>query len=179
MVGQGRAIAALIVLAGAARAGAEPPRPQAGAAVGIVSFEGSYQGQFETLWLTVDGGARLNRWFALGVRVGYFHGGETNEGALVPSYETTYLPIALTARAASEHAWVELGVGPTLTWIVDGDGDTVSGSNGDVLALSVGVMTSDPTVRFHPELSVSYLAFSPVFDREVWAVSAAAGVHWH
>ncbi|MBK7078057.1 MAG: hypothetical protein IPH44_37905 [Myxococcales bacterium] len=129
-------------------------RGQAGAAIGLGSFDGTYEPDFGALVLTAHGGALYGRGvgIALGVRVMYFHGGETNEARLVPEYEMTRVPVLLTPRVQGRYGFVELGIGTTPTWIVDGQGQTRRGPSHETAAFTVGLTSSDPTLRYHPEL---------------------------
>ncbi len=161
-----RGVLAVIGLAGAGAGAARADSPRAvratemrghaGAAIGLGSFDELYAPEFGALLLTAHGGVLFGRGVgvAVGVRMMYFHGGETNEGGVVmlPTYEATRVPVMLTGRVQGRYAFAELGVGATPSWIVDGQGQTVRGPSDEAIALTAGLTTSEPTLRYHPEL---------------------------
>lgn len=174
-----------LALAGAGAAHGDPPRAvratemrgQAGAAIGLGSFDEPYAPEFGALLLTAHGGVLFGRGVGVGVgvRATYFHGGETTEGGVVmlPTYEATRVPVMLTGRIQGRYAFAELGVGTTPSWIVDGQGQTVRGPSDEALAFTAGLTTSDPTLRYHPELLGGVVQIG---DGKLWWIGA--GLAW-
>lgn len=151
----------------------DEPRGQFGAAIGLGQYEGTYEQDFEPLLLTAEGGALLGRHGGVGLRISYFHGGETNEGLLVPEYEATRVPIVLVGRAQSRYVFGEVGLGTTLAWLVDGAGETIRGPSRATFAATAGLTTGDPTLRYHPELLVGAMRIGG--GNLLWV---AAGLSW-
>lgn len=182
-----RVVVAAIGLAGpgAGAARGDPPRTaratemrgQAGAAIGLGSFDQLYAPEFGALLLTAHGGVLLGRGVGVGVgvRATYFHGGETTDGGVVmlPTYEATRVPVVLTGRIQGRYAFAELGVGTTPSWIVDGQGQTVRGPSDEALAFTAGLTTRDPTLRYHPELIGGVVQIG---DARLWWIGA--GLAW-
>ncbi len=166
-------IVVAVAMIDAASARADSARGQVSAAIGLGQYEGTYEPDFGALMLTAEGGALLSRRGGIGLRVAYFHGGETNEGGLVPEYEATRVPLLLLGRLQGRYAFAELGAGTTLSWIVDGDGETVRGASRSTLAMTVGLTTADPTIRYHPEVFAGAMQIGD--GRLLWI---AAGLSW-
>lgn len=157
---------------GGATAAATPIHAQVGAAIGGGSFTGPYDPDFRALVLTGNGGVLFGDHVGVGVRAMYFHGGKPS-GGLFPEYEQTRVPIVLTGRLQSRYVFAELGVGATPIWYVDDQGQSQRGSNQETLAITAGLSTADPTVRYHPELMVGAVVAGDT--RLVWL---AAGLSW-
>ena len=158
---------------GGATAAATAVQAQVGAAIGGGSFTGPYDPDFRALVVTGYGGALFGHHVGVGVRAMYLHGGETDDGGLFPEYEQTRVPILVTGRLQSRYVFAELGVGSTPIWYVDGQGQSQRGPSPETFAVTVGLSTADPTVRYHPELMVG--ALTAWDTRLVWL---AAGVSW-
>lgn len=154
-----------------------PVRGQAGAAIGAGKFDEPYASEFGALMLTAHGGVLFGRGVGvgLGVRVMYFHGGETMDGGIVmvPVYESTRVPVLLTPRIQGRHGFVELGVGAAPSWIVDEQGQTVRGPSHVAVAFTAGLTYSDPTLRYHPELLGGAMRIGD--GRLLWV---GAGLSW-
>ena len=150
-------------------------RGQAGATIALGSHKGTYEPDFGALMLTAHGGVLFGRGvgFGLGVRVMYFHGGETNEAGLVPEYEMTRVPVVLTGRIQGRSGFAELGIGSAPTWIVDGQGQTQRGQTVTAVAVTLGLTATDSTVRYHPELLGGAMLVGD--GRLLWI---GAGVSW-
>lgn len=154
-----------------------PVRGQAGAAIGAGKFDEPYASEFGALILTAHGGVLFGRGVGvgLGVRVMYFQGGETMDGGvvMVPTYESTRVPVLLTPRIQGRHGFIELGVGTAPSWIVDEQGQTVRGPSHAAVAFTAGLTYSDPTLSYHPELLGGAMLIGD--GRLLWV---GAGLSW-